>query len=189
MTKFFASILSIGLAITLASADERTTATHYVGAFFGQSTLILGTSDFRTGEGIFYAYGRPEPQLRSGKVEAQMVYEGYIDRTYSSGNDVDPANHTYAYGVLEYGRWRGRMTPDGWGMYFDLGWGLQWADKQTVDLDSKWNSTPMIGFGGVYQFGSQELLIGARLLHLSNAGLVGHNHGQNQILFTISVRF
>ena len=56
-------------------------------------------------------------------------------------------------------------------------------------MDSKINSTPMIGFGVSWNTSEGEASIGLRLLHISNAGLVGKNQGQNQLFLVYSWRF
>ena len=172
-----------------AKADERTKSTHYAGGFFGQGQLILGSEDSRYGGGFFYAWGRPEPKFRWGSVPAQAVFEAYADHTHSTGASGNPGNDTWGYGVLAYGRWRWPISHNGWGAYGDFGLGLQYASHSTVDLDSMWNTTPMGGLGVARQFGSQEFLVGVRLLHISNAGTVGHNQGQNQLFLTLGIRF
>ena len=186
--KIWGVILLITSAM-VARADERTAKTHYFGAFFGQSQLILGSEDRRTGGGFSYAYGRPEPQFKWKSIPAQLVIEGYTDHTHSHGVDTERSNDTLSYGVLTYGRWRWPVTKRRVGIYFDLGVGLQYANRSTSDLDSRINSTPMMGFGGVFQFGSQELLLGVRFLHISNAGTDKPNKGQNQLFITAAVRY
>lgn len=169
--------------------DPRVSPSHYVTAFVGQSELILGSEDNRYGGGIAYAYGKPEKRFRKGSIAAQLVYETYVDRTQSSGGVGGTFNSTYAFGGLAYARWRWPVNDLGNGFYADLGWGLQMADKTTLDLESTLNSTPVAGFGGILRDGDREYLIGLRYLHISNAGLVKPNFGQNEIFFTVGMRF
>ena len=96
---------------------------------------------------------------------------------------------TKAFGILAMSRWHGRRDARGQGFFLDLGWGLQIADRRSLDLDSRLNSTPVVGFGTTLPLGAQELMIGLRYLHVSNAGLVGRNQGSNQFFLTAGVRF
>ena len=169
--------------------DPRISSSHYVMGFFGQSEIIFGSEDGRFGGGFSYAYGRPEKRFTAGKIPAQFVYEGYIDHTQSDGGSGYPANSTFAVGGLGYARWRWPMDSQGNGVYADLGWGLQLANQPTLDLESRLNSTPVGGFGGVYKAGDREYLIGIRFLHISNAGLVKPNYGQNELFLTLGVRY
>jgi len=172
-------------AVSTAQEDPRTAPSKYVYGFFGQSALILGSEDNRYGGGIGFGYGKPERRFRYKTLPAQLVVEGYIDRTRSLSESRD----TTAFGVLAYSRWRFPVNERGWGIYFDAGWGLQYADKTTIDLDSHLNSTPMLGLGGAFPIGHREFLIGLRFLHISNAGLRGSNQGQNELFLTLGFRF
>ena len=185
--KFLATLVSLSVFAT-AMGDELNAKTHYASVFFGRSALIFGSQDIRTGGGFSYAYGRPEPRFQIKSIPAQFVWEGYYDHTHSSGLQ-DRANDSDAWGVLGYGRWRGRRNHLGMGLYFDFGWGFQYASRHTYDLDSLVNSTPFLGIGVAMPFGSQEGMLGIRYLHISNAGTVKPNRGQNELFFTAGLRF
>jgi hypothetical protein len=188
-------IASAALAAMVSSTaladdpDTRSRPSHYVTGFFGQSQIILGSEDPRFGGGLSYAYGGPEKRFTKGNVTGQLVYEGYIDRTQSNGGDGFSGNSTYALGGLAYGRWYWPLDHLGNGVYADLGWGLQIADRTTLDLESSINSTPVAGFGGVFRDGKKEYLIGLRFLHISNGGLVKPNFGQNEVFLTLGFRY
>jgi hypothetical protein len=189
----FASIFALSLcAPCVVFADDQDpliTPSHYLMGFFGQSATILGSEDGRFGGGVSYAFGQPEKRFYMKGIPAQLVYEGYIDHTQSDGGGGIPANSTMAVGALSYARWRWPIDRDGNGVYADLGWGLQFADRTTLDLDSRLNSTPVLDFGGTYKEGNHEYLIGIRYLHISNAGTVRPNYGQNEFFFTLGVRY
>ncbi len=169
--------------------DVRIKPSHYISGFLAYGQVILGSEDQRWGGGISYGYGRPEPRFQCGKIPAQLVYELYADHTQSHGLGRWGQNSTFALGSVAFARWRWPLDKQGNGIYVDLGWGLQVADKPTLNLDSMLNSTPMGGIGGTYGFGDKEFIVGVRFLHASNAGLKGHNRGDNQLLFTMGFRY
>lgn len=173
--------------LSAAQEDFRDRPSWYVGGFIGQSAIVLGAEDIRQGGGLAVAYAKPEPRFRFRRVKAQMVLEGYVDRLTSVNEPTSP--NTKAVGFLTMARWHGRRDQWGQGFYVDLGWGFQVADKRTIDLDSRFNSTPVVGVGTTFPMGAQELMVGLRLLHASNAGLVGRNQGSNQFFLTVGVRF
>jgi len=186
VTLLFASVFCVAAA---DNVDSVTKPSHYITGFFGQSEMIFGSEDGRFGGGIGYGFGRPEKRFQMGKIPAQLVVEGYIDHTQSDGGSGFPPNSTFAAGGLAFARWRWPMDKDGNGVYADLGWGMQLANRPTLDLDSRLNSTPVCGFGGAYRDGDREYLIGLELLHISNAGTVRPNYGQNELFFTMTVRY
>lgn len=184
-----AIVLIAVAALANAQSEELNHSSHYWRGFFGQSAIILGSEDVREAFGLGYGYGRPEPRLRRGSVTAQLVYEGYYEQS-SSVEKYDVGHlHTYSFGVLGYGRWFWPKDKQGRGMFFDLGWGFQYANQSSHDLDSQVNSTPTTGFGATFPVGERDFLIGLSLLHISNGGTKKPNRGQNQLLVTFGVRF
>ena len=177
---------ALGLA---DNSDPRSDPTHYVTAFYGRSQLIFGSEDNRFGGGIAFGYGRPEPRFANGSIAAQMVYETYVDHTQSPGGGGIAPNSTFAGGVLAYSRWLWPTDQYGNGVYADLGWGFQVATETTLDLESIFNSTPVLGFGGIFKDGNHDYLVGIRYLHISNAGFVKPNYGQNELFLTIGFRY
>ena len=189
--KFPAILLSLLVPVCAAIADQdpRIAPSHYFTGYLGTSLTILGSEDTRAGGAFGYAFGRLEPRFAYGDIKAQLVYEGYVDHTQSGGANGDPENNTYAFGGLAYGRWRWQVDRFGNGMYFDLGWGFQYANHVTNDLDSQINSTPVMDVGGTFRSGPHEYFLGLRFLHISDAGLRGKNAGQNELYLMLGVRY
>lgn len=189
-----AVIFGFLLATSSQAMEERSLAlfskspSTYFSVFGGHSIAILGSEDPRIGFGFSVGYGRSEPRFAFRSIDAQLVFEGYYEHSSSNGASGHGPNHTEAIGALAYARYRWPMYKKA-GAYFTVGWGLQYANQNTVDLDSKFNSTPMVGFGVTWDTGKGEGSIGLRLLHISNAGTVGDNQGQNQLFLVYSWRF
>lgn len=160
-----------------------TAKSHYFGFFAGRSELVLGTDDPRFGGGFFYEYGRPEPKLKFLRVPAQHVSEFYMDRTHSHGANGELTNDSYAAGVLEIARMRFKSA------FFDVGWGLQAQNRATTDVPSYINSTPIVGTGFVFHAAHADWFTGVRWLHISNAGTMHRNPGQNELFLMLGVRY
>jgi hypothetical protein len=157
--------------------------------FIGQALLSLGSEDIRNGAGAALTYTIPYDRLRFRSYRGELSLETYYHASYSGGASGKPPNKTNAGGILALGRYRGRSR-NGVAGYFELGWGFQYADKRTVDLDSRLNSTPTAGIGVVTRAPTgNEIFVGLRLMHVSNAGIVGRNQGQNQFFGTIGFKF
>lgn len=176
-------------AITSAQRLPHNRQSQYLYGYFGQSVSWLGSEEIRLGGGLGYALGKPEPRFQWGRISSQLVYDAYIGNTsgrsgYSVGNET-----TTAMGVLAYGRWFWPRDEKGRGMYADLGWGLQYANHTSRDLNLTFNSTPTLGVGGVFPTGNREVLLGLRYLHVSNGGLKKPNQGQNQFYLMLGLRF
>ncbi|AIE85440.1 hypothetical protein OP10G_2072 [Fimbriimonas ginsengisoli Gsoil 348] len=160
----------------------------YLYGFTGQSVAFLGSEDIRYGFGVGLGFGKPEHRFRFRTLPAQLVYEGYVDRT-TSRFAYTRVRSTWAVGGLVYSRWFWPQDKQGRSMYGDFGWGLQYTTATSRDLDITLNSTPMIGFGGIFPGGRRDYLIGLRLLHISNGGVKKPNQGQNQFFLTIGIRY
>lgn len=160
-----------------------------VTGFVGGSLVpFLGAEDPRTMRGFGIQYARPNRRLRFRQIPAELVFEGNYTWSSSPGVSQQPANSTDAYGLMAFARYRW-PAKRGVSFYADIGWGLQYASMRTVDLNSRLNSTPILGAGLAFRAGDQEVLLGARFVHISNAGLEGDNQGQNQFAATVTVRF
>lgn len=173
--------------LCVAAASQAQHHRWYVSGFAGQSVIALGSQDFRTGNGLGVAYeAGPFSKLRWGRAHANLVLEVYYDLTSSPGVRNTPPNTTDAWGSLAMARYRYANT-DSPTAFLDIGWGLQYANKPTRDLSSKLNSTPTVDVG--FEIGREHpgLLVAARLLHISNAGTVPKNRGQNELFLLIQV--
>lgn len=182
-----AASFSLGQS-SYAGATKLNTPSYYFNLFGGQSMTILGSEDRRTGFGLGFGYGRPEPRFHVRGMRTQLVYEAYYDHTSSRGASGHGPNQAETFGAMAYGRWRWPLKR-GVGIYATAGWGLQYTNRTSVDLDSNINSTPMLGLGFSWDTGDGEASIGLRFLHISNAGTRGRNQGQNQLYLVYSWSF
>jgi hypothetical protein len=175
-------------AFGFASDDASQTSTE-IGFFAGKGAKILGSSDIRAGGGLSYAYAKPEPRFKFGRgIRAQLVWQGYVDYTNSIGY-IHPRYSTFATGAIAYARWWGQPFSHGPKLYTELGEGLQIASQPTYDLPSDMNSTPILGVGFAVPFAAHDCLFGVRLLHISNAGFVSPNRGNDELFFTAAISF
>lgn len=145
---------------------------------------FLGAEDHRKYQYYGLAYARTERRLRFRSYRAELVWEGYYERSHSPGASEQPRNTTDAWGVLAYARYRLNRH-----LFFDLGWGAQYTDQRSVDLSSRLNSTPVFAVGLIVPHERHELMVGLRLLHVSNAGFSGNNQGLNNLGFFAQFRF
>jgi hypothetical protein len=160
----------------------------YGGTYGGRSVIILGSEDLRAGGGFFVAYSRNERQLRFEDRPGEFVIEGYFGQTRSNGVKDRPPNLTTELGLVGLARYRYPWTGS-LSTFIDVGWGLQYTSQRTNDLNSRLNSSPIIGYGVSIPTHGTELTISLRLLHLSNAGMAPPNKGQNQLLLSVGMRF
>lgn len=114
--------------------------------------------------------------------------EAYYDYTKSPGVRSTPRNSSQAWGLLAMARYKWTQ-PDAPTSFIDIGWGVQVANRTTRDLESKINSTPVLDFGVVLGRGHEAAIVAARFLHVSNAGTVGDNRGQNQLYLLVQIPF
>jgi hypothetical protein len=178
------------LALGQVSGGEKPRSRWLVEGFIGKSIVpFLGSEDPRELYGFGIQYAHPSSRkLRFKQYHPEVVHELYYHRSSSPGVDIDPPNRVDAVGLLTFARYRSAYK-DGVAFYLDIGGGLHYTDQRTVDLSSRLSSTPLLGLGISIRDPKNELLIGLRYLHISNAGLEGNNQGQNQIMITIGFRF
>jgi hypothetical protein len=155
----------------------------------GRTQKILGSAEIRGVAGFSVGLGKDEPKFRFGKIPAQLVWEAYRYGTDLQSAPGASPTRTWNFGGLAIARYRWPMDAYGNGMFFDLGFGVQFVNRVTFDLQSTINTTPMLGFGGVFKSGNDEVLIGLRLLHISNGGRVKPNRGDNILFLTFGIRF
>jgi hypothetical protein len=186
MKLFACAALAVSAATAFAQDPEENH--HDVSVFFGKSAILLGSSDIRYGGGLSVSYGRYEPRFSSRFASAQLMYEGYLDNTRGNGESA-PIDISYALGGLAYMRWVPRMSKSVPRPYFDFGWGFQYASRPTHDLPSEINSTPFGDLGIAIPAGPDEVLLGVRFLHISNAGLVRPNRGQDELFLIATLTY
>lgn len=182
-------IIGIALVALLASFASAQKSRWYISGFSGQSVIVFGSSDPRTssGFGLGYKFGNAA-RLRWGKHHGDLMGELYYNYSKSTGVKEFPANTSSAFGVLAYARyyWRPKDAPNS---FFDLGWSVQVLSQPSHDLESKINSSPFFDFGIIVGKEHDRAFVGARFMHVSNAGTVGNNQGQNQIFFLVQIPF
>jgi hypothetical protein len=174
-------VLLLGLGVDSLAWGEEGKWSYWISG--GQSALILGSEDSRRALNVAVQYGRREPRLKIAGLEPHLVYEGYASRSTSRGRFEFGPDTTYMFGALGLSRWETFAT--GTRAYLELGWGLQYATRVTLDLPSLWNSTPVVGLGLIFPCGRSRLLAGLRLMHVSNAGTRGNNPGQNVVSLSL----
>lgn len=156
----------------------------------GGRTIVnfLGDTDLRRTYILGLQFAKPEPHLRFARKRAHLVEEVYYQRASSKGPiPYNPANKVDALGVLALARYE--WVIGGTHLYGDAGIGLQYSSQRTYDLPSRLSSTPTFDLGVFIPAGKQELTLGLRFMHISNAGTQGSNGGQNQLFLDLGVRF
>ncbi|MCE9560163.1 MAG: acyloxyacyl hydrolase, partial [Armatimonadetes bacterium] len=73
--------------------------------------------------------------------------------------------------------------------FWEAGWGIQYVNSLSLDIDLKYNSTPTLGVGLLLPDGEGEWIVEARYLHMSNAGMRLPNQGQNWIQLLVGFKF
>lgn len=157
-------------------------------AGFARSVLILGSQDSRSGNYLGIQVSVPMPSRHLKKGDTSLVLEAYHLFTkggglYEFGND-----RSFAYGLLAMSRWKTGFSANG-STFFELGWGLQAQDTISHDMGSRINSTPTLGIGWMGKGGKTNFQLTARFMHISNAGLIPRNLGQNQFQVLFGIRF
>ena len=155
-------------------------------ALFGQDWL--GSEDTRRGGYYAVNFSKREPRFHFWGYDAEMDLEAYYMVTKGGADFIAGPNTSHHYGLLLIGRYYQKYAKSS-RAFLEGGWGLQYTNRLTHDLDSMWNSTPMIGGGIVVPFSSWELMLSVRYFHISNAGTAGDNEGLNFFQFTVGARF
>ncbi|MFN8220655.1 MAG: acyloxyacyl hydrolase [Fimbriimonadales bacterium] len=174
----------LGLAVLALAAHAPAQSRWQIVLNFGKSLEnFLGSEDPRPYRHVGVAYSRPERRLRYRHLNAELVLEGYYERSTSHGVSDQPPNGTDAYGMIGYARYRTQR------LVWDIGWGLQYTDQRTVDISSRLSSTPVLAVSYSFPTKDTEILVGLRFMHISNAGLGGNNQGSNQLGPFVAFRF
>lgn len=186
----FAAAFATLIALTPLIKDEAVQTPKWIVEVYGGRSLtpFLGSEDMREAYGVSIQHTRPERRLRFREVRGELGLGLTFGGSWSDGVDLDRPNRQSEYGFLSYARWYFGKT-NSVRLYTDLGWGLHYSSRRTHDLESRLNSTPYLAFGVLIPNKTVDWLVGARVMHISNGGTVGHNRGQNQLLVTLGVRF
>jgi hypothetical protein len=177
-----AALLGLSCAATPAQEMWRASA----GAVFGQTWL--GSQDLRSGGIYTVSYARPEPRLHFWGYDAEMDFEAYYMFSQGGGDFLAGHNSSHHYGLMAVGRYYQKYTKST-RAFVEAGWGLQFTNRLTHDLDSRINSTPMLGVGIVVPFEDFEVMFNVRYFHISNAGTAGGNEGLNFFQVQTGLRF
>lgn len=158
----------------------------FVSAFENQA--ILGSQDVRRGWTLGYQWTRPTRSVNALGFRVIQVWE--VNAFHSRGGYLrrEPANETFGAAALFLWRFE-QASETGSGLYLEIGWGLQWANRRTWDLDSQLNSTPTATLGYFFPSYNKTIDLGVRFYHISNAGANLPNQGQNQVQLRLGVRF
>ena len=176
-------------ASAAALADEKPHWTIWAGP--ASSVKFLGSEDVRVGGYYGIQYSRPDPRVHFRGEDGEFVIEAYHLFTKGGGFNDKPVDNSFAYGAIAIARyWPKSWSQGDWNAYYEAGIGLQHQSQSTTDLNEHWNFTPLLGAGLEYEASSNcSVMLGIRLLHISNGGLRPPNQGQNQLLFMTGVRF
>ncbi len=156
--------------------------------FGGQSVQLMGAEDTRYVLGGAVQYAMPHPRVRFRRAPGELVLEAYYHSSQSRGASQQPPNVSNSFGVLASARYS-RPWGEGKRTFIEIGWGLQYANRRTVDLSGRLSSTPTFGVGCTFPWAGHEWSAAVRLTHVSNAGFEGNNQGQNQLLGMVGFRF
>lgn len=186
----------IGLAVCLAGSssgagiDSTESSQQGWGIHYGPtlSMTILGSQDRRAGAAFGVQHRQPMPLRMLQFARSELVFEGY--HLFSKGGGIYEfgPDRTFGYGVLIHGRWLFPSGKDG-EAFVEIGWGLQIQDTRTHDLGSRLNSTPTVGIGWVGTSGKVNPKVTLRIMHISSAGFVPRNLGQNQLQLLFGLSF
>lgn len=182
--------LIVATVSALAGAQDASHGKYFIEGFAGKSLIpFLGSEDPRSAHGFGFGMIRHTPAwLRTGKSPSDMWSQVYYHRSTSPGFRGRKPNGTEAIGLLTTVRYWAPVSRSVQA-YFEIGAGLHYVDMRTEDIPSRLSSTPVVGLGLSFRTSNGDILFGARLLHISNAGFVGSNQGQNQLLVTVGFRF
>jgi hypothetical protein len=156
------------------------------GALYGQDWL--GSEDTRRGGYYALSYSRPEPRIHFWGYDGELDIEGYYMFTKGGSDFIAGPNSSHHYGVLVIGRYYQHYTR-ATRAFVEAGWGLQFTNRLTHDIDTRVNSTPMVGVGLISPLGGEEVMFSLRYFHISNAGTAGGNEGLNFFQLSVGLRF
>lgn len=153
----------------------------------GKTWQILGSQDIRNSYGLHVQWTKADPRLSFRQNKAQLVSELYYMHS-AGGRPNRTRDIQYNFGILALGRFElgasGTLHS-----YWECGWGLQYINRTGPDINLHFNSTPCLGAGLVFPTSRGDLWLGARYLHISNAGLKRPNQGQNWLQVMLGASF
>lgn len=154
----------------------------------GQTWLVLGSQDFRKSYGLAYQMVKPDERLSFRQNEAQLVFEANMQS--STGRRPTRADNVqHNWGLLALGRYE-LGKPGTRHAFWEAGWGLEYVDRTSQDLNLRWNSTPTLGLGYVLPGkDGHDWYFNLRFRHISNGGTRLPNQGQNWLLLMVGYRF
>lgn len=177
-------LLIPNIPIILATEIERTV---YIAPFV--SVPILGSQDNRVGLTLGLQIAKREKRFSYDNHPVDLVWDFSINHSYGGGWNLRPRDKSWNAAVMVLGRRTFPTKNKQCKWFVELGWGLNLATRRTFDLDSTLNSSPIGGVGYEFPYYGKSAVVAIRLNHISNAGLVGANQGQNQLQFLMGIRF
>lgn len=157
---------------SFTSSDVR--RAHYFGEKGSWRLNLLGSygvdfsaSDFARG-GVGFSYFFKE----NLSIDVDLNY-GFYDQ---------PGPTAWGGDLTVLFRWH-FVTEPGWSLFLDGGAGLLLTNDDVPAAGSSFNFTPQVGGGLTFDIGNDwRAMIGARYLHISNAGFADVNPGRNNLL-------
>ncbi|MEM4408129.1 MAG: acyloxyacyl hydrolase [Candidatus Caldarchaeum sp.] len=146
----------------------------------GKTWNILGTSRDRDGLVFSVEVVRPERRFSIAKIPNTLAYQSVGLRYLSSSSFGGDVNSVRAVWFSLGGRW---VLTDGprRHLYLEAGTGVLFADRTTLDIDSKFNFASYIGFGSYFNGSAYSPRLGVRITHISNGGIKPRNRGLNLV--------
>lgn len=155
--------------------------------FGGGSVVLIGSQERRVVLGAALRGGRIDPRLSLDRLPGRLLYE--VNTTYSNGSRKGrPRNTYFTVSTLALLHYRFPLH-GGVRFYSEVGWGLLVTNRISTDINNALNSTPVVGVGVVIPSRGDELFLGVRFTHISNAGTNLPNKGQNQVVLTLGWRW
>lgn len=189
-TVAFGLVLSLAGSIYAQFDYDRASKSYWVGGArtsFGQNDL--GSEDQMRGTYYWIGRVRPEPRFTWNGNTAQIVYSGFYFFAKNSALNGNGVQSMHSYGVTVSARYWNHWFGPGMDSFLDLGWGMMYSNKLSVDLSTRVNSTPWLGIGIAFPVEGTELFLTVHWFHASNAGTRGPNQGSNQIQYGIAFKF
>jgi hypothetical protein len=153
----------------------------------GVSIPMVGSWERRAGGLAGYSMWRPEPKLHHFFGDHLDAVWGFYGM-YHSGRDgrFDP-DPTLA-GGFTFGYRKTWADEAGRGFAYQLYWGGIYGSTPSRDLPSELNSTPGMIFSWLRPLGARNMNANLQYMHMSNAGFVSPNRGENFFLLTLEFK-